>query len=234
MDPILEALRTIEEAGIELLIGMIFGFDTDTPDTGRAMTRFIGEVAAPIIHFNMLAALPKTPLWDRMQKEGRLIADSDELQLDNLLGCLNTNVRTTLPVGEVKQMLLDCMRAVYSPEKIFERYTWNLEHVYGKQVFGRPPSKTWAHLKYMAPFAWKAMRNVLRVGFTADYKKLYWRFLWKALRLRVRGKIPSMLDIMFRVVPTAHHLIAWNRAYLSKLALPEPAAVEALPQRAAG
>jgi radical SAM superfamily enzyme YgiQ (UPF0313 family) len=33
MDPVLESLRTIESHGIEVIIGMIFGFDTDTEST---------------------------------------------------------------------------------------------------------------------------------------------------------------------------------------------------------
>ena len=225
MDPVVESLRKIEEAGLEVLIGIIFGFDTDTPETGKTMTKFIAEAGAPIIHFNMLAALPKTPLWDRMEAEGRLL-EHDE-KLDNLLGCLNTNVQTKLPLHVTKQMLVDTMRDAYSPEQVYARYTWNLEHVYGKMIFGRPPSKSWAHLKYMAPFAARMMWHVLKLGFTADYKKLYWKFLWKALKLRLRGKIPSMLDVMFRVLPTAHHLIAWNRAYLENMErIPEPAAIE--------
>jgi hypothetical protein len=178
----------------------------------------------------MLAALPKTPLWDRMELEGRLL-EHDE-KLDNLLGCLNTNVQTKLPLHVTKQMLVDTMRDAYSPEKVFARYEWNLEHVYGKFIFGRPPSKTWAHVKYMAPFAAGMMWKVIKLGFTADYKKHYWRYLWKAIKLRLRGKIPSILDVMFRVLPTAHHLIMWERAYLAGMQIPAPT-VEATPQKLA-
>jgi radical SAM superfamily enzyme YgiQ (UPF0313 family) len=216
MDPVLESLRAIEESGIEVLIGVIFGFDSDTPETGRQMTRFIAEAATPIIHFNMLAALPKTPLWDRMEREGRLLPEGDE-NLGSLLGCLNTNVETRLPLHVVKQMLVDTMREAYSAEAVFARYEWNLEHVYGKFIFGRPPSRTLAHIRTMLPFAAGMLWNVLRLGFTADYRKLYWRYLWKAIKLRLRGKIPSVLDVLFRVLPTAHHLIAWNRAYLENM-----------------
>jgi radical SAM superfamily enzyme YgiQ (UPF0313 family) len=224
LQPVLDALRAIEESGIEVLIGIIFGFDTDTPETGQNITRFIGEANAPIIHFNMLAALPKTALWSRMEREGRLIREDEEAPaLDSLLGCLNTNVRTRLPHALVKRMLVDTMRAVYSPEQVYARYTWNLENVYGRQVFGRPPSRTWAHIKYMAGFSARAMARVMRVVLTADYRRLLWRFLWRALGLRLRGRIPSMLDVLFRVVPTAHHLILWNRHYLAEF-VPLPAA----------
>ncbi|MSP60836.1 MAG: DUF4070 domain-containing protein [Myxococcales bacterium] len=227
MDPILDSLRAIEEHGIEVLIGIIFGFDSDTPETGRMVARFIDQANAPIIHFNMLAALPKTPLWERMVREGRLVADDDHLQMDNLLGCLNSNVKMKLPNAVIKQMLIETMRDAYSPEKVWARYTWNLEHVYGRQVAGRPPSKTWTHLKILFPFAVKAMRNVLRVGVREDYRRLFWRFVWQAVRLRVRGKIPSLLDVLFKVVPTAHHLIRWSERYLAQFAEVPVRAVEA-------
>jgi radical SAM superfamily enzyme YgiQ (UPF0313 family) len=230
MDPVVDSLRKIEEAGLEVLIGVIFGFDTDTEKTGETMKKFIDEAAAPIIHFNMLAALPKTPLWDRMELEGRLL-EHDE-KLDNLLGCLNTNVQTKLPLHVIKQMLVDTMRDAYSPEKVFARYEWNLEHVYGRMIFGRPPSKTWAHVKYMAPFAAAMMWNVIKLAFTADYKKRIWKYLWKAFKLRIRGKIPSLLDVMFRVLPTAHHLITWERAYLANMSIPAPS-VMAQPEKLA-
>lgn len=233
LQPVLDALRAIEGSGIEVLIGIIFGFDTDTAETGQNITRFIGEANAPIIHFNMLAALPKTALWDRMEREGRLIREDEAApSLDSLLGCLNTNVRTKLPHALVKRMLVDTMREVYAPEQVYARYTWNLENVYGRQVFGRPPSRTWAHIKYMAGFSARAMARVMRVVLTADYRRLLWRFLWRALGLRLRGRIPSMLDVLFRVVPTAHHLIMWNRHYLAEF-VPLPASGESTTAEAA-
>ncbi len=231
LQPVVDSIRQIEEAGIEVLIGMIFGLDTDTLDTARQIQSFIDEAHPPIIHFNMLAALPKTPLWDRMILEGRLLKDGDEaIDLNNLLGCLNTNVQTKLPHAVVKQMLVDTMRYVYSPEKIYARYTWNLENVYGRQVFGRPPTQSWKNLKYMAGFSLVALKNIARVFMTADYRKLSWKFLWKALRLRARGKIPSILDVVFRVIPTAHHLIEWNRHYLAKFVRIEETPALAPPQ----
>ena len=218
MDPIRESLQKITDHGIEIIAAIIFGFDADTLETGKKVSRFIDESHPPIIHFNMLAALPKTPLWDRMQREGRLIADDDDLEMDNLLGCLNSNVRMKLPNEQVKRMLITAMRDAYSAEKVYDRYLWNLRNTYSHQRAGRPPSSTWAHIKYMLPFSLKALRNVFRVGFTAEYRKLFWRFVWEALRLRLRGKLPSILDALFKVIPTAHHLITWNHAYLSSFA----------------
>ncbi len=53
----------------------------------------------PIVLFNLLAALPKTPLWKRMEAEGRLIPDEhgDAARSEALSSCAMTNVRFKLP-----------------------------------------------------------------------------------------------------------------------------------------
>jgi hypothetical protein len=40
------------------------------------------------------------------------------------------------------------------------------------------------------------------------------------------------MDVMFRVLPTAHHLIMWERAYLAGMQIPAPT-VETQPQKLA-
>ena len=81
--PILEAVRVINSYGIELSAGVIFGFDTDGPDTADNVIRFIEEAQIPFVKSNILVALPMTPLWRRLEKEGRLHKDRplDELEL---------------------------------------------------------------------------------------------------------------------------------------------------------
>jgi hypothetical protein len=74
----------------------------------------------------------------------------------------------------------------------------------------------------MAPFSLKAMWNVLKTGFGAEWSPLFRKYLWTAIKLRVTGKIPSLIDVIFKAVPPAHHLIRWNQAYLANQAhIPE-------------
>src|SRR5258708_7080526 len=73
MVPILEGVRTINSFGMEVVSGIIMGLDTGKPDTGEALLRFIDESKIPLLTINLLQALPKTPLSDRLEKTGRLV-----------------------------------------------------------------------------------------------------------------------------------------------------------------
>jgi hypothetical protein len=42
------------------------------------LIEFIDRSQIPIFTINVLQALPKTPLWDRLAREDRLIADPDQ------------------------------------------------------------------------------------------------------------------------------------------------------------
>ncbi|MCA9622212.1 MAG: radical SAM protein, partial [Myxococcales bacterium] len=137
-DPLLSSIRKIQAHGMEVNMGMIFGFDTDTERSGQAMTRFIEAAQSPVVYFNLLAALPKTPLFDRLEREGRLLGD-DHKKSDDILNCLDTNVDYVLPNEVVERMLLETVEQVYASEAVYERTTWNLENVNPQQRLGVPP-----------------------------------------------------------------------------------------------
>ena len=73
MVPILEGIHTINSYGMEVVSGIIMGLDTDKPETGDALLAFVDESRIPLLTINLLQALPKTPLWDRLEREGRLV-----------------------------------------------------------------------------------------------------------------------------------------------------------------
>ena len=70
--PILDAVETINKYGMEVVSGIIIGLDTDTPDSADRIIEFIRASQIPILTINVLYALPKTPLWDRLERAGRI------------------------------------------------------------------------------------------------------------------------------------------------------------------
>ncbi|HEY8430434.1 MAG TPA: B12-binding domain-containing radical SAM protein [Sandaracinaceae bacterium] len=216
-DPIVQSIRIIEDHGIEVILGIIFGFDSDTPETGRKMTAFLKEANAPLIYFNMLAALPKTPLWERLEREGRLLSqdDGDARSSESLLSCLSTNVKYRLDNELVRRMLLDTVREIYSAPEVYRRMLWNAEHVYGKQIQGVPPTRTKEQVRFVLAFTAGTLANVMvGLGVRAPERREYWKFLAALVRLRAQGKIASVLEVLLRVTPNAHHLITWARTLL--------------------
>lgn len=67
------SLRTIYSRGIDVLAGFIVGFDNDTNAVFDKQYDFIMESGIQSAMIGLLTAAPKTPLYERLEKEGRLI-----------------------------------------------------------------------------------------------------------------------------------------------------------------
>lgn len=69
---ILGSIHEIYRAGIDVLAGFIVGFDNDTMESFDRQDRFITASGIQIAMVGLLTALPKTPLYARLEQEGRL------------------------------------------------------------------------------------------------------------------------------------------------------------------
>jgi radical SAM superfamily enzyme YgiQ (UPF0313 family) len=212
-DPMVESIRAVQEHGIEVIFGMILGLDGNDEDSGRRMAEFVRQTNPVVVYFNLLAALPKTPLWERLEREGRLLErEGDALQSEELLSCLATNVAYRLPNDTVVRMLRETIAEVYSPAATYRRFRWNAENVYGKQLAGTPPVQTRARQWRTIQFAVATFVRVIRdVGLRADYRLEFWRLLGLLVRLRLQGRLSGVLEPLLRAPPNAHHLITWAR-----------------------
>ena len=98
----LSAVRRIYAAGIDILAGFIVGFDRDTPDAFNTQRRFILDSGIIVAMVGLLTALPKTPLFERLKREGRI--DEAAAHADN------THARTNI---RPKNMTLEELGAGY-------------------------------------------------------------------------------------------------------------------------
>jgi radical SAM superfamily enzyme YgiQ (UPF0313 family) len=69
----ISSIRHIYSYGIEIYAGFIVGFDNDTTTIFDKQYNFITDSGIQIAMVGLLTALPKTPLYERLQEEGRLI-----------------------------------------------------------------------------------------------------------------------------------------------------------------
>ena len=81
------AVHRIQAAGLEVMAGMIVGFDHDDASIFEEQFQFIQQARIPISMTGMLNAMPKTPLHARLRKAGRLRAESvgDQFVLTNII-----------------------------------------------------------------------------------------------------------------------------------------------------
>jgi radical SAM superfamily enzyme YgiQ (UPF0313 family) len=84
---ILDSVHRIQRAGLEVMAGMIVGFDHDDAAIFEEQFRFIQDARIPVSMTGMLNALPKTPLYKRLQEAGRLAAESvgDQFVFTNII-----------------------------------------------------------------------------------------------------------------------------------------------------
>jgi len=61
------------EKGIAVMAGMIVGFDSDGPDIFNRQYEFAASLPVPMFSLGALVAPAATPLYDRLQSEGRLL-----------------------------------------------------------------------------------------------------------------------------------------------------------------
>jgi radical SAM superfamily enzyme YgiQ (UPF0313 family) len=193
MVPILEAIDTLNRHGLEVVSGIILGLDTDTPESGRRILEFIEASRIPMLTINLLQALPKTPLWDRLKRAGRLI-ESDTRE---------SNVDFLLPLDEVLRMWRDTMAKAYEPGALFSRYEHQVAHAYANR-WPRPASPqrvSWRNIRMGLAILG---RIVWDIGVKSDYRRVFWAFAWPKLK---RGDI----DTVIQVGLTTRHLITFAR-----------------------
>ena len=192
--PILEGINTLNSYGLEVTSGIILGLDTDTPDTEARLKAFIDASNVPILTINLLQALPKTPLWDRLQRDRRLIADDTGLE---------SNVRFLRPYDEVVAMWRRCIDHAYAPERLFKRFAHQVEATYAKRLLDGPVrgKLTWNNIGLALVLAFNIARHI---GLRADYRRWFWKAVLPALR---RGQI----DAAFSMGIVGHHMITFSR-----------------------
>ena len=194
--PILDVVEQINRQGMEVAAGIILGLDTDTDRTAGAVSEFARVSGIPILTVNLLYALPRTPLHDRLAREGRLNSgEGRDSNIDFLRG-----------YDVVHRDWRQVVEEIYSPEAIYARYAHNCREVFPHRW---KPENPWARL------TWSNIRRGLsiftrmiwHVGIKADYRRLVWAMAWRELR---RGNIENIFHVAFN----AHHLILYARECL--------------------
>jgi radical SAM superfamily enzyme YgiQ (UPF0313 family) len=191
--PILEAIATMNSYGIEVVSGIILGLDTDTPDTCDRILEFIRLSNIPILTINLLYALPKTPLWRRLEAAGRLNFEEGR----------ESNVEFLMPYAEVLDMWRRCITTAYEPEFLYERFAYQAEHTYPNRI--KPPRSPARVNKENVRRGLVMMANLFfRVGVLSSYRDTFWKMAKPALE---KGKVERVISIALQ----AHHLIEFTK-----------------------
>jgi radical SAM superfamily enzyme YgiQ (UPF0313 family) len=189
----MEAIKTLNSYGLEVTSGIILGLDTDGPDTESRLKEFIDLSQIPILTINLLQALPRTPLWDRLKLADRLIVDDTGLE---------SNVRFLRPHDEVVAMWRRCVMHAYEPERLFARFAYQVDATFAHRL--DVPARGKLTVRNLREAVVLAFNLVLWVGLLSNYRRSFWRAASHALR---RGQIDAALGMGL----VAYHLIQFSR-----------------------
>ena len=114
---IVERVRRVQDAGMEVYAGMIVGFDSDDETVFERQYAFLQQARIVGAMAGMLSAIPKTPLYERLEAEGRLDnAAADDPNIATNVIPLKMSVET------MRDGWLDLMIRLYEAENYFSRF----------------------------------------------------------------------------------------------------------------
>lgn len=165
---LLESVKRIQRAGMQVQGGFIVGFDSDSPNIFQQQIDFIQRSGIVTAMVGILQAPVGTKLYERMKQEGRLLS---HMSGDNVDG--STNIIPKMGLEKLRQGYLNLLNEIYSPAYYYERVRTFLREY-------KPP-KVQLHLEpqYIAAF----FRSIYQLGMKGAERAQYWKlFFWTLFR----------------------------------------------------
>jgi radical SAM superfamily enzyme YgiQ (UPF0313 family) len=180
-----EDVKRIQRAGLQVQGGFIVGFDSDGPSIFTRQLEFIQKSGIVTAMVGLLNALPDTKLHARLGREGRLLAATSGNNVD---GTINFVPRMNL--DELRAGYRRLMESIYAPRPYYRRIRTFLREF-------KPPRLAISG----QPVRWMAfMRSAIRLGVFGRERFHYWRLLlWTAIRR------PRSLNVAVTLAIYGHH-----------------------------
>jgi radical SAM superfamily enzyme YgiQ (UPF0313 family) len=129
---LVEDVKRIQRAGLQVLGGFIVGFDHDRPSIFQRQIDFIQKSGIATAMVGLLQAPPGTQLYERMKKEGRLRGDSSG---DNVDG--TTNIIPAMNLDTLREGYMGILQHIYSQEHYYRRIKTFLREYKPPRIRGR-------------------------------------------------------------------------------------------------
>ena len=182
---LVEVVKTIQRAGIQVQGGFIVGFDSDTPSIFQRQIDFIQKSGITTAMVGLLQAPPGTPLYERMKREGRLLG---QLSGDNVDG--TTNIIPNMSLDILKDGYKNIMNHIYAPKPYYQRVKTFLREY-------KPPE---IKIPLSSPYFWAFFRSIIRLGIIGKERFQYWKLLvWTLYRK------PRLFPLAVTLAIYGHH-----------------------------
>jgi len=161
---LVESVKRIQRAGIQVQGGFIVGFDSDTPSIFQRQIDFIQRSGIVTAMVGMLQAPPGTRLFDRLQRESRV---ANTFSGDNVDG--TTNIIPRMGIDRLLDGYQSIMKQIYSPKNYYRRVRTLLKELKVPEI-NQPLNIQ----RFLSIF-----RSAFRLGVLGKERFHYWRLmLW--------------------------------------------------------
>jgi radical SAM superfamily enzyme YgiQ (UPF0313 family) len=190
---LVEDVRRIQRAGLQVLGGFILGFDHDRPSIFQRQIEFIQKSGIVTAMVGLLQAPPGTRLYDRMKKAGRVCGESSGDGVDG-----TTNIIPVMSLELLREGYKGVLRYIYSPKHYYQRIRTLLREYKPPKIRGR--------LRFSYVLA--LVRSFYRLGLVDQGRFHYWQLLlwtqFRRPRLIPEAIILSIYCYHFRKVCERH------------------------------
>ncbi len=166
---LIECIKQVQQAGIEVQGGFIVGFDSDLPNIFKKQIEFIQKSGIIAAMIGLLNAPTKSQLYSRLQKEGRIL---HKMSGDNTDA--STNIIPKMSIEKLTSGYKEIIRGIYNGKSFYERVRLFLEDF-------KPKVKNKTRLnpnKIMAFF-----KSIFILGVYDKNRYYYWKlFFWSLFK----------------------------------------------------
>src|SRR5512147_1969513 len=165
---LVESVRQLQRAGLQVQGGFIVGFDNDSPSIFQQQFDFIQKSRIVTAMVGLLQAPLGTRLYERMQKEGRLL---HEFSGDNVDG--STNIIPKMGTEPLREGYRKILEQIYAPQFYYERVLTFLREYRPHRI----------RVHWDPQYILALWRSIYRLGIRGVERAQYWRlFFWTLFR----------------------------------------------------
>ena len=182
---LIESVKRIQQAGLQVQGGFIVGFDSDAHSIFQRQIDFIQESGIVTAMVGLLQAPDGTRLYERLKQEGRLLG---HMSGDNVDG--TTNIIPNMDLDVLNEGYRKIMRHIYSQKQYYKRVKTFLREYRAPKI-----EIPLDFQRFLAFF-----RSNVRLGIFGKERFQYWRLLLWTLFRR-----PELFSLAITLAIHGHH-----------------------------
>lgn len=194
---LVESINKIQKKGIEVMGGFILGFDNEPENIFQLQIDLITAARIPVAMIGLMLALPRTQLYRRLKKEGRLLTETHGNNTHNF----EMNFVPTLDKEVLVEGYKHVMRTLYDPKNYFQRCLDLLAELPDKKLKNAPEQK----VRNLGRDIRTVVHSLIRQGFSR-YSFHYFKYLIQARKVN-----PHKFAYGIGLAVRGHHFIVLTR-----------------------